>query len=98
MPVLVEPGFPPIDPFETSKESELLRFVTKSSGNQPMTVAFGTEAPFLQEMGIETVVFGPGSIDQAHQADEYLGKEQIDPTRRTLMELIQRYCCETPRN
>ena len=93
MPVSVEPGFPPIDPFETHQKSELVRFVAKSSGNEPITVAFGTEAPFLQNMGIETVVYGPGSIDQAHQVDEYLGKEQIEPTRRTLKELIYRYCC-----
>lgn len=93
MPVSVEPGFPPIDPFETQKKSELVRFVAESSGNEPMTVAFGTEAPFLQNMGIETVVYGPGSIDQAHQVDEYLGKEQIEPTRQTLKELIYRYCC-----
>lgn len=98
MPVSMEPGFPPIDPFETAKDSELVRFVTKSSGNEPMTVAFGTEAPFLQKMGVETVVFGPGSIDQAHQADEYLGKEQIEPTRRTLKELINKYCCEDRSN
>lgn len=95
MPVSIETGFPPIDPFEASKDSELVRFVAKSSGNEPMTVAFGTEAPFLQQMGIETIVFGPGSIDQAHQADEYLGKGQIDPTKKTLKELIRKYCCET---
>lgn len=93
MPITVETGFPPIDPFETKKKSDLVRLIAKSSGNEPMTVAFGTEAPFLQSMGIETVVFGPGSIDQAHQADEYLGKEQIEPTLRTLKELINRYCC-----
>lgn len=93
MPITVETGFPPIDPFETQKKSDLVRFVAKSSGNEPMTVAFGTEAPFLQNMGIQTVVFGPGSIDQAHQADEYLGKEQIEPTLQTLKELINRYCC-----
>lgn len=93
MPVIVEPGFPPIDPFETSSDSELVRLVHELSGLHPITVAFGTEAPFLQSMGIETVVFGPGSIDQAHQADEYLGKEQIDPTRNILEKLINHYCC-----
>lgn len=94
MPVTVEPGFPPIEPFEASSTSELVRLVQDLSGLEPITVAFGTEAPFLQSMGIETVVFGPGSIDQAHQADEYLGKEQINPTRRILEKLISKYCCE----
>lgn len=97
-PVVIEPGFPPISPFETSCDSELVRFMQEISGRDPITVAFGTEAPFLQSMGVETVVFGPGSIDQAHQADEYLGKEQIDPTREMLEKLIDRYCCNTSLN
>ncbi|MCY3884384.1 MAG: acetylornithine deacetylase [Gammaproteobacteria bacterium] len=98
MPVVVEPGFPPIDPFETSSGSELVGLIQELSGLDPITVAFGTEAPFLQSMGIETIVFGPGSIDQAHQADEYLGKGQIDPTRRILENLINHYCCENRSN
>ena len=43
------------------------------------TVAFGTEGHFMQRIGMETVVFGAGSIDQAHQPNEYLAKDQIDP-------------------
>lgn len=40
-------------------------------------VAFGTEAGLFQQAGIATVVCGPGSINQAHQADEYVSLEQL---------------------
>jgi acetylornithine deacetylase len=46
--------------------------------NRTWTVPFGTEAGHFQAAGIPTVVCGPGSIDQAHQADEYITLEQLE--------------------
>ena len=40
-------------------------------------VAFGTEAGLFKNAGIPTVVCGPGSIQQAHQPDEYVTLEQL---------------------
>jgi acetylornithine deacetylase len=40
-------------------------------------VAFGTEAGLFQRAGIPTVICGPGSIGQAHQADEYVSLAQL---------------------
>ncbi len=40
-------------------------------------VAYGTEAGFFQDYGVPTVVIGPGSIQQAHKADEYVSLEQL---------------------
>ena len=40
-------------------------------------VAFGTEAGLFQRAGMSTVVCGPGSIAQAHQADEFVGLDQL---------------------
>jgi acetylornithine deacetylase len=40
-------------------------------------VAFGTEAGLFQRAGMSTVVCGPGSINQAHQADEFVSLEQL---------------------
>jgi acetylornithine deacetylase len=40
-------------------------------------VAFGTEAGLYQRAGLSTVVCGPGSITQAHQADEYVSLAQL---------------------
>ncbi|MGB0439187.1 MAG: acetylornithine deacetylase [Paracoccaceae bacterium] len=48
------------------------------SGGQPCKVAFGTEAGFLSDLGIPTVVCGPGSMaDQGHKADEYITQTQL---------------------
>ena len=40
-------------------------------------VAYGTEASFFQEAGIDTIVCGPGSIAQAHRADEFVSLDQL---------------------
>ncbi|MDE0093728.1 MAG: acetylornithine deacetylase [Gammaproteobacteria bacterium] len=85
---------PPIEPFKTPSSSRFIQLMEKLSGRPSGTVAFGTEAPFLQQMGIETVIFGPGSIDQAHQANEYLSLAQIEPAKRALSQLIHEYCCK----
>ncbi|GMV74419.1 MAG: acetylornithine deacetylase [Rubrivivax sp.] len=44
---------------------------------QTTLVGFGTEAGLFQRAGIPTVVCGPGFIDQAHQADEYVSLSQL---------------------
>lgn len=46
--------------------------------NRTQTVPFGTEAGHYQAAGIPTVVCGPGSINQAHQPDEYITLEQLE--------------------
>ena len=46
-------------------------------GGKSIGVNFGTNAPALAVLGIPTVVFGPGSITQAHTADEWLAVEQL---------------------
>ena len=53
--------------------------LVKSSGAGETThVAFGTEAGVLSELGIATVVCGPGSMaDQGHKPDEYVSEEQL---------------------
>ncbi|MFP6823311.1 MAG: acetylornithine deacetylase [Pseudomonadales bacterium] len=78
--------------YQTSGDGALARTLASLSGRPPGTVAFGTEAPFLQSLGMETVVFGPGSINQAHQPNEYLDLNQLSPARETLEKVIQHYC------
>ena len=43
---------------------------------------------------METVVFGPGSIDQAHQPNEFLAHAQVAPAQRTLEQAIAHYCLQ----
>ena len=41
---------------------------------------------------MQTIILGPGDIDQAHQPDEYLALERLDPMVKILRDLIQRFC------
>ena len=58
--------------------------------NSRGTVAFGTEAGLFQEIGISTVVCGPGSIEQAHTIDEYVTLDQLKLCLKMLVDLKER--------
>jgi acetylornithine deacetylase len=92
--VTLEPLFPSVPPFETPADSDLVRAVSEITKKPAGSVAFGTEGPFLAQLGLETVVLGPGSIDVAHQPDEFLPLDSVEPTVEILRKLIRRYCVE----
>jgi acetylornithine deacetylase len=81
-----------IAPFEQPQQSELVQLAESLTGHTAEAVAFATEAPFLQQLGMETIVMGPGSIDQAHQPDEYMALAQIAPCINLLQQCIRHYC------
>ncbi len=84
--------FSGIPAMETPAESALVKAAEKLTGQTAGSVAFGTEAAYLTEMGIDTIVLGPGDIAQAHQPDEYLDMERIQPTIELLKQLIHKFC------
>jgi acetylornithine deacetylase len=87
-----EPLFDGVPPFETAADAALVQACEKLTGHPAQAVAFATEAPWLQKLGMETLVMGPGSIDQAHQPDEFLALSQIQPSVDILRGLIRRFC------
>ena len=93
MPIDIELGMPPIEPFSARSDSKLSKLMEQTTGKRVSAVAFGTEAPFLQRMGCDTIVFGPGSIEQAHQVDEYLSMDQVHRAQDTLSRILHAYCC-----
>ena len=65
--------------FDRIENSEASEFISNLTGdNSKEVVSFGTEAGLFQEIGISTVVCGPGSIEQAHKIDEFITLEQIN--------------------
>ena len=65
--------------FEKLDESEACEFVASITGdNSREVVSFGTEAGLFQEVGISTVVCGPGSIEQAHKIDEFIELNELN--------------------
>jgi acetylornithine deacetylase len=81
-----------VEAFETPAHADLVATCERLSGKKAEAVAFATEAPYLSAMGMETLVMGPGSIDQAHQPDEFIDLRQIKPTVDMLSQLIRKYC------
>ena len=84
--------FSGIPAFETPADSELVKACEKLTGYAAGAVSFGTEAPFLQQLGMDTLIMGPGDIDQAHQPDEYMSLDQVQPAIDVLKQLITRFC------
>ncbi len=67
---------PALMPDESSAAETLLRHLTGL--NQSGRVSYGTEASHFQTAGVPGVIFGPGSIEQAHLPDEYVAASQIE--------------------
>jgi acetylornithine deacetylase len=86
------PLFEGVEPMETDAAAEIVTAVEAWTGARAGAVDFATEAPFLQSMGMEVVVVGPGNIEQAHQPDEFLDLASLEPTLELLRALIRRYC------
>ncbi len=84
--------FDGINAFSNEENSELVKLTEKLSGYGPEAVAFATEAPFLAQHNIDTVVMGAGSIDQAHQPDEFMAHDQIKPMVGYIEGFIKHYC------
>ena len=81
-----------IQPFEQPADSELVKIAEQLTGDASEPVAFATEAPFLQQLGMQTIVMGPGSIDQAHQPNEYMALNQVQPAVDLFTRLIGKFC------
>ena len=74
--------------FTKEEKSDAVNLVCNLTGdNSRDVVSFGTEAGLFQELGISTVVCGPGSIEQAHTIDEYVSFDQLKLCLKMLIDL-----------
>lgn len=72
-------------------DSEAVALARALTGeNASEVVSFGTEAGLFQAVGIDTVVCGPGSIEQAHKPDEFVTLDQLDQCLAMIERLIPR--------
>lgn len=58
----------------------------------PSTIPFATDAGWLQHLGFECVVWGPGAIEVAHRANEFIPLEDLERARATLARAVERWC------
>ena len=71
-------AFASMPAFKAGADEPAVRLAQRLAGTPKTTlVAFGTEAGLFQRAGMSTVVCGPGSINQAHQADEFVSLAQL---------------------
>ncbi|WP_028388057.1 acetylornithine deacetylase [Legionella fairfieldensis] len=79
--------------FNASEDAPLTRLVRTVTGvKERLKVSYSTEAGSFQEAGIPTLICGPGNIQQAHQPDEFISKEQLIICENTLKNIIHFFC------
>lgn len=88
------PLFQGVEAMETPATAAIVRAAEELTGVPAGAVGFGTEGPYLNALGMETVILGPGGVGCAHQPDEYLALAMIEPTLGLLHKLIGRFCVE----
>ncbi|MBN9658586.1 MAG: M20 family metallopeptidase [Acidobacteria bacterium] len=81
-------------PMETSPDSHIVRTAQEALGrlnlpSEPAGVPFGSDASKFTRAGIPSIVMGPGSIDQAHTAAEYVAMEQVLQAVNVYKEIIR---------
>jgi len=79
---------PPLAPAADNPAADLAKALTGQ--NSTGVVSYAAEAGQFQEAGFSTVVCGPGSIDQAHQPNEFISIEQIEQATAFMRKLIAR--------
>jgi acetylornithine deacetylase len=77
---------------ETPADAPLVRMLEEATGKGAGTVAFGTEAPQLTELGANSVVLGPGNIQVAHRTDEFVPIEDLLSCVEIIKKAIEHFC------
>jgi acetylornithine deacetylase len=82
-----------IDPaFAPSATQQIAGILSEMTGNQPTTIAFGSEAAHFRELTGEVVVFGPGNMTVAHKSGEFVPVAELERCTDYLRTAIGRVC------
>jgi acetylornithine deacetylase len=82
---------PPVPGLQTDEDASIVHLVSEISGNNiPSYVAYATEAGQFAEAGFESIICGPGSIEQAHRANEFVSIEQLNLGVQMIENLVEK--------
>ncbi len=82
---------PPVPALDTPEHLSIVEMVRELSGNDELgTVSFAAEAGQFALEGFESIICGPGSIAQAHRADEFIAKDELDKGIAFIQKLIMK--------
>ena len=80
---------PPVPHLDTMADDDVVGLISRITGNTKLnTVAYAAEAGQFANEGFHTAICGPGSIVQAHRADEFISREQLEKGIEMLENLI----------
>ncbi len=78
-----------VPPLKSSNNTEIENLIMKlAKSNTVKTVSYGTEGGIFQKKDIPTIVCGPGSIEQAHKANEFIKLTEIEKCEKFLIQLL----------
>jgi acetylornithine deacetylase len=60
--------------------------------HKPLTISFGTDAGIFTEID-QKIIFGPGSIQQAHTNNEWIALEQLNLGTEMYTKMVRHWCC-----
>ena len=87
--ITITENHPPVPPLDTKENAAIVGLVKRISGNTHTSgVSYAAEAGQFAEGGFESIICGPGSIAQAHRANEFISKEQLALGVSMLQKLI----------
>jgi acetylornithine deacetylase len=78
----------------TPAGSEIVKMTEELTRSTSQSVVFATEGPYFSQLGMETVVLGPGSIEVAHQPNEFIEIEQLQQAINIYSALVQKICIQ----
>jgi acetylornithine deacetylase len=80
-------------PMLVADDAPVLRSLcTLAGGGEAVTVSFATDAGWLQRLGMQCVLFGPGSIGAAHRPNESVAKSDLAAARSVLERAVDHFC------
>ncbi|TXG35215.1 acetylornithine deacetylase [Seonamhaeicola maritimus] len=86
----VTENHPIVPSFSTSETSAAVHLISKITGNKEwQTVSYASEAGHFANAGFESIICGPGSIAQAHRADEFISKDQLNKGIEMMYALVK---------
>ena len=82
---------PPVPHLDTKADDDVVTLVKAIAENEQLnTVSYAAEAGQFANEGFQSVICGPGSIAQAHRANEFIAKEQLEKGNAMLRRLIKK--------
>jgi acetylornithine deacetylase len=82
-----------VPPLKAEKDGAAEALLRRLTGlNHSIAVSYATEGGWFQDAGFSTVICGPGAIQQAHQADEYIEISQLEACDKLLRKILTHSC------